>query len=155
MTLHTTPPHATNPPTETQCQQYLSCYLSNFDETLQEGACQGNICPSYICPYDICPYQEYLSCQQRWKSGRFREFNSQKIFSKTRFDRKYLGRHHGIGYFATQNSSVMVNRNQALKRMQYLFVLIMYLRLNCHGDICSGNICPGNICPYQHNLSSY
>ena len=25
------------------------------------------------------------------KSGRFREFDSQKIFSKTRFDRKYLG----------------------------------------------------------------
>ena len=30
------------------------------------------------------------------KSGRFREFNSQKIFSKTRFDKQYLGKHHGI-----------------------------------------------------------
>ena len=37
------------------------------------------------------------------KSGRFREFNSQKIFSKTRFDRKYLGKHRGIGSFANQN----------------------------------------------------
>ena len=45
------------------------------------------------------------------KSGRFREFNSQKIFSKTRFDRKYLGKHNGIGSFANQNSSVMVNLN--------------------------------------------
>ena len=45
------------------------------------------------------------------KSGRFREFNSQKIFKKTRFDRKYLGKHHGIGSFVNQNSSVMVNSN--------------------------------------------
>ena len=29
------------------------------------------------------------------KSGRFREYNSQKIFSKNRFDRIYLGKHHG------------------------------------------------------------
>ena len=43
------------------------------------------------------------------KSGRFREFNSQKIFSKTRFDRKCLGKHHRIESFANQNSSVMVN----------------------------------------------
>ena len=34
------------------------------------------------------------------RSGRFREFNSQKISSKTRFDRKFLGKHHGIGSFA-------------------------------------------------------
>ena len=38
------------------------------------------------------------------KSGRFREFKSKKIFSKTRFD----GKHHGIGSFSNQNSSVMV-----------------------------------------------
>ena len=34
MTLHTTPPH----PTETQCQQYLSCYWPNFDETSYVGS---------------------------------------------------------------------------------------------------------------------
>ena len=45
------------------------------------------------------------------KGGRFREFNSQKIFSKTRFNRKYLGKHHGIGPFANQNPSVMKNSN--------------------------------------------
>ena len=45
------------------------------------------------------------------KSGRFREFNSQKTFSKTRLDRKYLGKHHGIGSFANQNSGVMINSN--------------------------------------------
>ena len=48
---------------------------------------------------------------QRWKSGRFHEFNSQKIFLKIKFDRKYLGKHHGIGSFVNQNSSVMVNSN--------------------------------------------
>ena len=41
------------------------------------------------------------------KSGIFNEFNSQKIFSKIRFDRKYLGKHHGIGSFANGNSSVV------------------------------------------------
>ena len=45
------------------------------------------------------------------KSGKFNEVNSQKIFSKIRFDRKYLGKHHGIGSFANQNSSVMANSN--------------------------------------------
>ena len=33
MTLHT-------PPTETQCQQYLSCNWPDFDETLNEGSCE-------------------------------------------------------------------------------------------------------------------
>ena len=37
MTLHTTLP-APPPPTETQCQQYLSCYWPDFDETLNEGS---------------------------------------------------------------------------------------------------------------------
>ena len=36
MTLHT---HPTPPPTtQTQCQQYLSCYLPDFDETLNVGS---------------------------------------------------------------------------------------------------------------------
>ena len=37
MTLHTshpTPP----PPTETQCQQYLSCYWTDFDEIFKVGS---------------------------------------------------------------------------------------------------------------------
>ena len=34
MTLHT-PPH---PTTQTQCQQYLSCYLPDFDGTLKVGS---------------------------------------------------------------------------------------------------------------------
>ena len=51
------------------------------------------------------------------KSGRFREFNSQKIFSKTRFDRKYLGKYHGIGSFPNQNSSIMVNSKKVMKKM--------------------------------------
>ena len=40
MTLHTTrpPPHPTT--TQTQCQQYLSCYLHDFDETLNVGSCE-------------------------------------------------------------------------------------------------------------------
>ena len=37
MTVHTTPPHPT-PPTQTQCQQYLSCYWPDFDETLKVGS---------------------------------------------------------------------------------------------------------------------
>ena len=28
------------PPTETQCQQYLSCYWPDFDETLKVGSCE-------------------------------------------------------------------------------------------------------------------
>ena len=63
------------------------------------------------------------------KSGRFREFNSQKIFSKTSFDRKYLGKYHGIGYFANQNSSKMVNSNNGLKKMAFSFVFLLYLKL--------------------------
>ena len=39
------------------------------------------------------------------KSGIFREFNSQKIFLKTRFDRKYLGKHHGAD--APKNTYVL------------------------------------------------
>ena len=45
------------------------------------------------------------------KSGRFHEFNLQKMVSKTRFNRKYLGKHHGIGSSDNENSSVMVNSN--------------------------------------------
>ena len=50
-------------------------------------------------------------CIRGGKSGRFCEFNSQKIISKTRFGRKYLGKHHGIGSFANENSSAMVDSN--------------------------------------------
>ena len=74
----------------------------------------------YITPWGIATLK-YLAIKiEKWpsvvnrsgvKSGRFRKFNSQKIFSKNRFDRKYLGKHHGIGSFANQNSSVMVNSN--------------------------------------------
>ena len=69
-----TPPHPT-PPTQTQCQQYLSCYWPDFDQTLgrflrpfwTDFNCQCNLCPGYICPGniclgDICQYKEYLSC---------------------------------------------------------------------------------------------
>ena len=34
MTLHTPPTH----PTQTQCQQYISCYLPDFYETLKVGS---------------------------------------------------------------------------------------------------------------------
>ena len=63
------------------------------------------------------------------KSGRFREFNSQKIFSKTRFDRKYLGKYHDIRSFANQNSSVMLNSSRQLKKMPFSIVFILSLRL--------------------------
>ena len=57
------PPH---PTTQTQCQQYLSCYLPDFDGTLKVGSCehleQIPTILSNICSIDICPYQEYLSC---------------------------------------------------------------------------------------------
>ena len=29
-----------SPPTEIQCQQYLSCYWPDFDETLNVGSCE-------------------------------------------------------------------------------------------------------------------
>ena len=63
------------------------------------------------------------------KSGRFREFNSQKIFSKTMFDRKYLGKCHVKGFIANQNSSIMINSKKALKKMPFSFGFILYLRL--------------------------
>ena len=63
------------------------------------------------------------------KSGRFREFNSQKIFSKTRFDRKYLGKYHDIRSFANKNSSVMLNSSRQLKKMPFSIVFILSLRL--------------------------
>ena len=53
------------------CQQYLSCYLPNLDETLKVGFrgpsrtdsnCHIDICPGNLFPGDICPYQEYLNC---------------------------------------------------------------------------------------------
>ena len=59
--------------------------------------------------YDSIVEQSVLA--RGGKSGRFHEFKSQKIFSKTRFDKKYLGKHHGIESFANQKSSVMVNSN--------------------------------------------
>ena len=31
-------PHPTLPTTQTQCQQYLNCYLPNFDETLKASS---------------------------------------------------------------------------------------------------------------------
>ena len=34
MTLHATPQP---PPTQTKCQQYLSCYWANFNQTLNVG----------------------------------------------------------------------------------------------------------------------
>ena len=46
----------------TQCQQFLSCYWPDFDETLKVGSCHGDIYPDNICLGNICPYQEYLSC---------------------------------------------------------------------------------------------
>ena len=63
------------------------------------------------------------------KSGRFREFNSQKIFSKTRFDRKYLGKYHDIRSFANKNSSVMLNSSRQLKKMPFSIVFILSLWL--------------------------
>ena len=63
------------------------------------------------------------------KSGRFREFNSQKIFSKNRFDRKYLGKYHDIRSFANKNSSVMLNSSRQLKKMPFSIVFILSLRL--------------------------
>ena len=47
-------------------QEYLSCCLPYFDQTLKVGCwdanCHGKICPGNICPANICPCQEYLSC---------------------------------------------------------------------------------------------
>ena len=63
------------------------------------------------------------------KSGRFREFNSQKISLKIRFDRKYLGKCHDIGSFSNQNSNIMVNSSRKLKKMPFSFVFILSLRL--------------------------
>ena len=62
-------PSPTHPPTQTQSQQYLSCYWPDFDETLKVGSWEhleqiptvSDICPGNICPGNICPYQEYLS----------------------------------------------------------------------------------------------
>ena len=39
ITLHTNPP-APNPPIETQCLQYISCYLLNLYETLNVSSCE-------------------------------------------------------------------------------------------------------------------
>ena len=61
------------------------------------------------------------------KSGRFRELKSQKIFSKTRFDRKYLGKHHGIGSFANQDSSVMANSNFRSIEENAIFIYVYTL----------------------------
>ena len=41
-----------------------------------------------------------LNSTRGGKSGRFRELNSQKILSKTRFDRKYLGKLYVKGSLA-------------------------------------------------------
>ena len=75
-----------------------------------------------------------MSC--RWvdlvrggKSGRFREFNSQKIFSKTRFDRKYLRKYHRIASFANHNSRIMLFSNKISKKKAFLFVFILYTGL--------------------------
>ena len=38
MTVQTPPTH--HPPTQTQYQQYLSCYWPDFDETLKVGSCE-------------------------------------------------------------------------------------------------------------------
>ena len=63
------------------------------------------------------------------KSGRFREFNSEKIFSKTRFDRKYLRKYHRIASFANHNSRIMLYSNKVSKKMAFLFVFILYTGL--------------------------
>ena len=60
-------PHPTT--TETQYQQYLSCYWPDFNETLKVGSCEHleqiptvDICAGNIYPVYIYTYQEYLSC---------------------------------------------------------------------------------------------
>ena len=61
----------TTPPTQIQCQQYLSCYWLNFDQTFEVGSWEQleqistvtvtcDICPGNISPGNI--YQEHLSC---------------------------------------------------------------------------------------------
>ena len=55
MTLQTTSQPTTThhqPPTQTQCQQYFSCYLRDFDETIKgrvlgtDSNSHGDICPA-------------------------------------------------------------------------------------------------------------
>ena len=73
MTVQTKPPpHLT----ETQCQQYLSCYRLDFDQTLKVDSwdhfeliptvmatfVKSTFVLADICPGNICRYQEYLSC---------------------------------------------------------------------------------------------
>ena len=63
-----THPHVKVPP-QRQCQQYISCYWNDFDQTFKIGLgpswtdfnCYNDICSGNIYPGDICPYQEYLS----------------------------------------------------------------------------------------------
>ena len=40
MTLQTPPTYPTPPTTQTQHQQYISCYWPDFDETLKVGSCE-------------------------------------------------------------------------------------------------------------------
>ena len=56
-------------PTETQIQQYLSCYRPNFDQTLKVGSWDNLeqimvtiVQGTYKYLGNICPYQQYLSC---------------------------------------------------------------------------------------------
>ena len=52
------------PPTQTQYQQYLSCYWPDFDETLKVGSWEHlEQIQTGRVPFVpvICPYQEYLN----------------------------------------------------------------------------------------------
>ena len=70
--LHNHPPPPPQPPTQpptttqTLCQQYLSCYQPDFDETLKVGSWerleQIIIVTVTSVQSKCCPYQEYLSC---------------------------------------------------------------------------------------------
>ena len=59
MTLHHHPP----PPPGTQCQQYLSCYLPDFDQTLKVGYVDSETVPIPSDPPTIETVSEYLDSE--------------------------------------------------------------------------------------------
>ena len=122
---------------------------------LQQSLLYVSTLPPFPFKVSACHHFDSDPPPRGGKSGRFCEFNSQKIFSKTRFDTKYLGKHHGIWSFANQNSRAMINSTKALKRMQFSFVFILYLRLKpCQNFLkMAENIC--HWCPTRRKKNIF
>ena len=87
----------THPP-QTQCRQYLSCYLPNFDQTLELGSKdhleqifhQKNFAQKFFCRKTKLTLKTKIRQQRQKRFCQKKNFNKNKIFVKRNVAKKEI-----------------------------------------------------------------